>query len=264
MENKKRSNLALKFLGGFILIGLLVVLIWVLSLETGPTSQNQKELMSQKEEPVSQKEGSVGEDASIILPQPNADSEVSIEKALLGRRSVREYKDEPLTLKEVSQVLWAAQGITAPQWGGRTAPSAGALYPLEVYLMVRKLEGVKPGVYRYLPKEHKLNGVLEGDVSADLAQAALGQTFIGTAPVSLVFTGVFERTTKKYGERGILYVYMEAGHAAQNVYLQVQSLGLGTVTVGAFHDEEIQKTLNLSEKETPLYIMPVGRVSFYK
>jgi len=251
MTDIKRSNFLLKFIGGFIFIGLVIFLICFLF------PMNQKNYSVNEEE---SKEAS-GE-TSIILPQPSTDSEVSIEETLSKRRSVREYKDEPLTLEEVSQILWAAQGITAPEKGGRTAPSAGALYPLEVYLVIRKVEGIKPGAYHYLPKEHKLDRILENDVSAELTQAALGQAFISKAAVNLVFSGVFERTTKKYGERGINYVYMEAGHAAQNVYLQVQSLGLGTVTVGAFYDEEIKKLLNLSEEETPLYIMPVGRISF--
>lgn len=199
------------------------------------------------------------ENMEIILPEPEKESETSIEEALLKRRSVREYKDEPLTLKEVSQILWAGQGITEPKWGGRTTPSAGALYPLEIYLVVKKVEGLKSGVYHYLSKEHKLKKVLEGDVSSELAVAAVGQMFIAQAPVNLVFTGIFERTTQKYKERGIRYVFMEAGHAAQNVYLQAQSLGLGTVTVGAFDDEAIKEILKLKKEETPLYIMPLGR-----
>jgi SagB-type dehydrogenase family enzyme len=200
------------------------------------------------------------ENSSIILPQPKKDSETSIEEALLNRRSIREYKDEALTLEQVSQILWSAQGITAPQWGGRTAPSAGALYPLELYLVVRKVENLEPGVYQYLPQEHKLDKVLEGNVNLDLVKAGLNQMFISKAAVNLVISAVFSRTTGKYGERGIQYVHLEAGHAAQNVYLQVQSLDLGTVTVGAFHDEEIKKLLNLSEEETPLYIMPIGKI----
>jgi len=129
-------------------------------------------------------------------------------------------------------------------------------------LVVRRVDGVKPGVYHYLPEEHKLDRILEGDISIELAQAALGQTFISKAPVNLVFSGVFKRTTKKYGERGVYYVYMEAGHAAQNVYLQVQSLGLGTVTVGAFYDEEVKRLLKLSEEENTLYIKAIGKISF--
>lgn len=235
-----------KILVGFVLVGLIIILIWFLFLRTETINQRQ---------PMAQKEN----DTFINLPQPKRDSQVSIEEALRGRRSVREYKDEPLNLEEISQLLWAAQGITEPEWGGRTAPSAGALYPLEVYLVARKVEKLEPGVYQYLPEDHQLKKVLDGEVSADLTQAALGQGFIKKAPVNLVISGVFSRTTQKYGQRGIQYVYLEAGHAAQNVYLQVQSLNLGTVTVGAFDDGEVRRILNLSEDETPLYIMPLGR-----
>lgn len=245
MFNFKRLNLSIKVLGGLIFIGLITSLIWILVFKP-PMSQKQKE---------------VGKNTSIILSQPDTKSQLSIEEAFLKRRSVREYKDEPLTLKEISQILWAAQGITSAR-GGRTAPSAGALYPLEVYLAVRKAEDIEPGVYRYLSEGHKLDRILEDDVSGKLAQAALSQMFIKEAPINLIFSGIFSRTTKKYGERGIRYVYMEAGHAAQNVYLQVQSLGLGTVTVGAFDDEEVKQILNLSEDETPLYIIPIGKIGF--
>jgi len=198
-------------------------------------------------------------ESEIKLPDPQKTGQISVEEALAERRSIRDYKDEPLSLEEISQLLWAAQGITAPDFGGRTAPSAGSTYPLEVYLVVRKAE-IDPGLYKYLPDEHKLVMVLEKDVSYQLAEAALGQAFIAKAPVNLVFSAVFERTSRSYGDRGAQYVYMEAGHAAQNVYLQAQSLGLGTVVVGAFGDEEVRELLNLSEKEAPLYIIPVGRV----
>jgi len=245
MIDFKRSNLPIKFLGGLIFILLIIILSWLLFPKVRLISQKQKELMNQQE---------------IILPQPSKRSETSIEETLSERRSVREYKDEPLTLQEISQILWAAQGITAPLRGGRTAPSAGALYPLEVYLIARKVDGVEPGVYRYLPEGHKLNRVLEGDVSDSLCGAALRQASIREAPVNLVIGALYERTTRKYGERGIRYVHLEAGHAAQNIYLQVQSLGLGTVVIGAFDDEEVKEVLNLPEEEIPLYIIPVGKI----
>ena len=241
----------LKFIGGLIFTGAMIILIWFLF------PMNQKNYSVNEEE---SKEAS--EETSIILPQPRTDSKVSVEETLSKRRSIREYKDESLTLEEVSQILWAAQGITAPEFGARTTPSAGALYPLEVYLVVKNANGLKAGVYQYLPESHKLTEVLEGDMSSQLAKAALGQMFIAEAPVNLVFSGVFSRTTSKYGDRGIQYVYMEVGHAAQNVYLQAQSLGLGTVVVGSFNDEEVKRMLNMSEEETPLYIMPVGKIVF--
>ncbi|MDP2910305.1 MAG: SagB/ThcOx family dehydrogenase [bacterium] len=244
MKDFRNLNLLIKFFIGFIVVGLVVILIWFLFSQTELINQKQKRYMSLEE---------------IILPQPEKISKVSIEEALLERRSVREYKDEPLKLKEVSQILWAAQGITEPTWGGRTAPSAGGLYPLELYLVVKKVENLEPGLYHYLPQGHKLTRVLEGNINEELAAAGLNQSWIRNAPINLVITAFYSRTINKYGERGIRYVHLEAGHAAQNVYLQAQSLGLGTVTVGAFDDDEIRKLLNLSEEETPLYIMPIGR-----
>ncbi len=195
----------------------------------------------------------------VELPDPDLTGEMPLEEAISKRRSVRDYQDEALTLEQVSQLLWAVQGITAPEFGGRAAPSAGALYPLEIYLTVKNAEGIAAGAYRYLPETHELSRVLEGDVGGQLASAALEQTFIARAPVNLVFAGVYARTTAKYGERGVQYVHMEVGHAGQNVYLQAQSLGLGTVAVGAFNDEEVKRLLNMPGEETPLYLMPVGK-----
>jgi len=196
----------------------------------------------------------------IMLPEPRYASATSVEEALLERRSVRAYSGEdPLVIEEVSQLLWAAQGITAP-WGGRTAPSAGALYPLELYVVIGDVEGFDNGVYRYRPDEHELEKVRDGDVRAELADAALGQESIRDAAIDIVFTAVYARTTVKYRERGIRYVQMEAGHAAQNVYLQAVALDLGTVTVGAFIDSDVKAIMNLEEPEEPLYIMPVGRI----
>jgi len=196
----------------------------------------------------------------IKLPEPKYDSDTSVEQALLGRRSVRGYKDEPLTLTEVSQLLWAAQGITGPGKDFRTAPSAGALYPLEVYVVIGNVEGVAKGVYKYRPPEHKIVKIRDEDVRDELTAAALGQTWVGDGSVVIVFSAVYEKTTQKYGDRGIRYVYMEAGHAAQNVYLQAVSLNLGTVVVGAFKDDEVRSILNMLDEETPLYIMPVGKI----
>jgi SagB-type dehydrogenase family enzyme len=196
----------------------------------------------------------------IKLHEPKHDSETSVEQALLGRRSVREYRNEPLTLTEVSQLLWAAQGITELSRGFRTAPSAGALYPLEVYVIISNVEGVAIGVYKYKPCQHEIVKVRDGDVSDELTAAALGQTWIGDGSVVILFSAVYEITTQKYGDRGIRYVHMEAGHAAQNVYLQAVSLNLGTGVVGAFQDDEVRSILNMSDEENPLYIIPVGKI----
>lgn len=196
--------------------------------------------------------------AIIILPEPRYDGDVSIEEALLKRRSVRDYSDEALTLKEVSQLLWAAQGITDVS-GKRTAPSAGALYPLEVYVLVGNLEDAFQGVYRYEPQQHELVKILDGDQREALAEAALDQQSVAQGAIDIVVTAIYERTTGKYGDRGIRYAHMEAGHAAQNVYLQASALGLGTVSIGAFYDDQVKEVLNLPEGREPLYIMPVGR-----
>jgi len=196
----------------------------------------------------------------IKLPEPIFESNISIEETLLLRRSIREYKDVPLTLSEVSQLLWAAQGITAPAGGGRTAPSAGATYPLEVYAVIGNVEGVADGVYKYKPDEHELVKIKGGDIRDELSRAALGQTWVREGAVSIVFSAVYERTTGRYGDIGIRYVHMEVGHAGQNVHLQAVSLNLGTVVVGSFRDDEVKRILNMPDKEDPLYIMPVGRI----
>jgi SagB-type dehydrogenase family enzyme len=195
---------------------------------------------------------------AIPLPPPRTDGPVSVEAALASRRSVRAYRLEPLSLAEVAQLLWAAQGITDPR-GYRAAPSAGALYPLELYLVCGRVDGLEPGIYRYDPEAHTLGMVAPGDARDDLARAALDQSPVRDAAIDLVFTTVYERTTGKYGDRGHRYVHMEAGHAAQNVYLQSTAMDLGTVAVGAFEDAAVQRLLRLPEDETPLYIMPVGR-----
>jgi len=201
--------------------------------------------------------GMKGGGDAITLPKPNYSSDVSVEEALKNRRSIRKYKNERLTLTEVSQLLWAAQGITV-SWGGRTAPSAGALYPMEIYLVAGELEGIEAGVYRYNPKEHAIIKQVEGDMRPKLSDAALGQEVIRDAPISLILAAVYERTTQKYGQRGIRYVHIEVGHVGQNVYLQAETLGLGTVMVGAFDDQKVKDILGLDNEE-PLGIMPVGR-----
>lgn len=193
----------------------------------------------------------------MTLPEPKYDSEISLEKSLHQRRSVRSYTGETLTLGEISQLLWAAQGIT-DTGGRRTAPSAGALYPLEVYVVAGDVQDMPPGVYHYEPEEHRLIKTMHGDLRDGLCDAALRQESVTEGAAAFVFTGVYERTTGKYGDRGIRYVHMEAGHAAQNLCLQANALGLGAVTIGAFHDEQVIDLLNLEEEERPLYIIPVG------
>jgi SagB-type dehydrogenase family enzyme len=201
---------------------------------------------------------SVAGEETVQLPEPKHNSDVSLEESLTKRRSVRSYADAPLTLEEVSQLLWAAQGITDPA-GLRTAPSAGGTYPLEVYAVAGNVKDLDAGVYRYVPDGHQLVKTLSGDLRKALAEAALSQEWVREAAVVFVFTGVYERTTGRYGERGIRYVHIELGHAAENLCLQATALGLGPVTVGAFDDGQVGKVLHLPEDETPLYVVPVGR-----
>lgn len=192
------------------------------------------------------------------MPVPRYSSGVSIEESLDKRRSVRDYTGEPLKIEEASQLLWAAQGVTS-HWGGRTAPSAGALYPLEVYLVAGDVQDLASGVYRYDPKRHELVMISKGDIRSRLASASLDQDPVRDGAIDLVLTAVYRRTTWKYGERGTRYVHMEAGHAAQNVYLQATAMGLGAVAVGAFYDDKVERLLDLPKDEKPLYIIPVGR-----
>jgi SagB-type dehydrogenase family enzyme len=193
----------------------------------------------------------------INLPAPTLDGGTSIEASLLSRRSVRHFIGSGLTLNALSQLLWAAQGVTDPR-GFRTAPSAGALYPLEITVVAGHVSGLGQGVYRYDPDGHALVKTGDRDRREALWRAALEQPPVRYAPLVVVFCGVYERTTRKYGERGIRYVHMEAGHAAQNVSLQAVSLGLGTVPIGAFRDEQVKSTLGLKSDESPLYLLPVG------
>ncbi|MGB8951676.1 MAG: SagB/ThcOx family dehydrogenase [Candidatus Aminicenantales bacterium] len=214
-------------------------------------------------------------DAEIIqLPDPRYESETSVEKALSLRRSVRTFADEPLSISEISQILWAAQGFTEKrdklpsrwnpkyEWQGglRTAPSAGALYPMELYLVAGNVQGLSNGVYKYIPKNHSLKKILDGDKRTEIAEAALKQDSINEGAALIVMAGVYERTSFKYGERAERYVYMEVGFIGENIYLQGMALGIGTVMIGAFKDEELKKVLDLPEEENPLAIMPLGKI----
>lgn len=189
----------------------------------------------------------------IWLPTPSLKGSLTLEEILARRRSVREFSDVPLTPMELSQLLWAAQGITDPA-GLRTAPSAGALYPLEVYAAMRD------GVYRYEPQGHRLIVQIQRDVRLALRAAALNQDAVLNAPVVIVIAAVYARTAYKYGaERSPRYVHLEAGHTAQNVLLQAVALNLGAVPIGAFYDDQVQRALNLPSDHQPLYLIPVGQ-----
>lgn len=185
------------------------------------------------------------------LPEPADPAPGSLEEVIAERRSVRDYADRGLADADVGQLLWAAQGITHPS-GKRTAPSAGATYPLEVYA------ATADGVARYRPDQHSLEVHAGGDRRADLAAAALGQEAVADAPLVVVFSGVVERTAARYGDRATRYVLLEAGHAAQNVLLQAVSLGLAAVPIGAFDDDEVAEVLELPADQEPLYLIPVA------
>jgi SagB-type dehydrogenase family enzyme len=190
----------------------------------------------------------------IPLPPPNLTGQVSLEETLAQRRSVREYGDTPLTLTEIGQLLWAVQGITHER-GFRTAPSAGGLYPLEVYV------ATADGVFHYDPHGHHLLVMSKDDARPALYEAALQQEAVRQAPAVFVVTAVYERTVKKYGgERSPRYVHLEAGHAAQNLLLEAVALGLGAVPIGAFEDERIQQVLGIPADHKPLYLIPVGHL----
>ncbi len=185
------------------------------------------------------------------LPPPLRRGAISLERALSARRSHREFSTERLDEQEIAQLLWAAQGITA-DWGGRTAPSAGGLYPLELYLLT-------PDAYRhYLPQGHRVELLAVRDLRAEVAAAALHQPAVGSAALTIVFAAVYARTVDKYGERGRRYVALEAGHAAQNVLHQAVALGLAAVPIGAFDDRRLAQALRLPSDRAPLYIVAVG------
>jgi SagB-type dehydrogenase family enzyme len=188
----------------------------------------------------------------IELPHPELDGSISLEDAIQRRRSIRSFTDESLSDQEISQLLWAAQGVSSPR-GYRTAPSAGALYPLEVYVVMEK------GVFHYNVERHALERSLTGDLRREVYAAGLRQESLLEAPITIVITAVYERIAVKYGrDRGARYVHMEVGHAAQNVLLQAVALGLGAVPIGAFEYANIQSILQLPADHLPLYLIPVG------
>lgn len=195
----------------------------------------------------------------IKLPRPALKGPMSVEEALQKRRTVRLFASRSLDLKQVSQLLWATEGITDPR-GLRTAPSAGATYPLEIYLVAgeRGVTGLAPGIYRYRAGDHALELTLKGDHRTALARACLSQSWMAAAPVMVVFAAEFRRCTARYGDRGIMYTHMEVGHAGQNLFLQAEALGLAAGIVGAFTDRAVSQTLKLPREHEPLLVMPVG------
>jgi SagB-type dehydrogenase family enzyme len=209
------------------------------------------------------------EGVTIDLPEPRLESETSVEEALSNRRSVRAYSDIPITLAEISQLLWAAYGITMPiedapaflRGGLRTAPSAGARYPLELYVVVRNVEGLPVGVYWYKSETHQLVTIFDDDRWEVLSEAGFHQSHFETAAAAIVYSAIFERNMEKYGQRGReRYVCMDLGHSGENVYLQAYALGIGTCAVGAFGDLALKRAVGMTKPEEPLYIMPLGKL----
>jgi SagB-type dehydrogenase family enzyme len=202
------------------------------------------------------------EASKVSLEPPALEEGMPIWEAVSGRRSIRNFAREPLDQAELSQLLWAAQGITreAVNWRFRAAPSAGALYPVETYLSVQNVGGLEPGIYHYSSREHAISILKEGDFRARLAEAALGQDFLADAGVVFCWTAVFARSAWKYAERAYRYVYLDAGHIAQNVALAAVALGLGSCQIAALYDNEINALLSVDgEEESILYLTAVGR-----
>ena len=193
----------------------------------------------------------------IALPDPVHEGTVSLEETLKNRRSIRSFSNKSPTLADVAQILWASQGITSRR-GYRTAPSAGALYPLEIYLVAGRVESLDPGVYSYQPHGHELVMLSKGDKRDALGAAALGQRCVSDSAVTFVVAAVYERTAGKYGSRAGRYIFIEVGHASQNILLQAVARGLGTVMLGAFDDAAIQRVLGLPQDHVPLALIPAG------
>lgn len=194
----------------------------------------------------------------ILLPQPKLKGNVSVEEAIKNRRCIRRFRNIELSEEQISQILWAAYGITDNGIYLKAVPSAGALYPCDIFAVVGEVKNIKPGVYQYFPQEHGLEKILDGDRRTYLAKAALGQNFIAEASLNIVITAEYNRIKIKYGNRGVRYTHIEVGHIGENIFLQAISLGLATVAVGAFYDIKIQEVLNLPKIYEPLYIMPIG------
>jgi SagB-type dehydrogenase family enzyme len=195
--------------------------------------------------------------ATIKLPEPRLKGDVSLEEALYNRRSIRQYSDSALPLSDVSQLLWAAQGITENSTGQRTAPSVQSIYPLEVYLIAGNVEGLAPGIYRYSPEGHALITIKEGDLRAELG----GRPDSQKAPIDIVIAANYSKMPAQFGAEGTKWIYLECGHAAQNVCLQATALNLGTATMAGFAEDQLKGLLDLPAEKGILYLMPVGKKS---
>ncbi len=198
--------------------------------------------------------------ASMKLPKPNTKGQLTVEQAIQQRRTVRAYSQQLISLEGLSQLLWSAQGITGRRGLKRAAPSAGALYPMDLYAVVghRAVNQLEAGVYHYDPQEHGLTMVNKQDLRKVVARACLSQMWMASAPIHLVITAEYQRITGKYGQRGIRYAFIEAGHIGQNLFLQAEALGLKAGIVGAYHDEKLIEIMAIPRTHEPLLVMPIG------
>ncbi|PXF50804.1 MAG: nitroreductase [Deltaproteobacteria bacterium] len=194
------------------------------------------------------------------LPKPKTQGKISLETAIKRRRTIRSFTSRPLSLEQCSQLFWAAQGITEDRGFKRAAPSGGALYPMDIYTVAGEncVKGLESGAYHYDPKSHAISLVSEGDMRNKVADAALSQMWIATAPLNILITAEYYRITGKYGKRGVRYAVIEAGHIGQNILLQSEAMGLGAGIVGAFNDEKVRRVINIHPNHEPLLILPVG------
>jgi len=196
----------------------------------------------------------------VQLEPPKVESGAPLWEVMGRRRSVRTFKKEPLAKSELSQLLWAAQGIIHPEYGFRTAPSAGALYPVETYLVVNSIEQIEPGVYHYAVDRYELEQLRAGDFRLQVVQSALDQEMVYHANVVFIWTAVFARSKWKYRQRAYRYIYLDAGHIAQNVALAAVALNLGSCQVGALYDKEVNALLGVDgTEESAIYMTVVGR-----
>ena len=194
------------------------------------------------------------------LPNAQTDGTVSLEKTIKVRRTIRSFTSQQLTLEQVTQLLWATYGITEEKGFKRAAASGGACYPMDLYAVVGEdgVKGMDAGLYHYEPMGHSVSLVSEGDLREALARASLGQMWMATPPLSLVICAEYDRITSRYGDRGVRYAIIEAGHMGQNIFLQAEALGLGAGIVGAFQDEVVIQVMGTPPSHEPLLIMPVG------
>ena len=202
----------------------------------------------------------INQPIQVYLPPPSRKGGMSLAEAITRRRSIRHFTSQPISQSQLSQILWAAQGTSDASGRHRTAPSAGATYPLEIFVVcgTNCIEEIGSGIYRYNVDSHTLTLRHKEDVRLGLSRAALGEESIYEAPLDIVICAIYERTLSRYGDRGRRYVHIEVGHAGQNIYLQATALGLATVAIGAFYDEQVRNVLQLEEQYKPLSIMPIG------